>query len=92
LRQRKDSGGRVRDPLAVTSNSLLDALVSDVLAARPDAARVFVDRGMGCVGCAFAPFETIAEVARVYGIEAQALADALREAGVTFDVSKGAIQ
>jgi hybrid cluster-associated redox disulfide protein len=52
-------------------------LVSEVLAAMPAAARVFIDRGMGCVGCQFAPFETVAEVAHVYGIEPCDLANSL---------------
>jgi hybrid cluster-associated redox disulfide protein len=52
-------------------------LVSEVLAAMPAAAHVFIERGMGCVGCEFAPFETVAEVAQVYGIEPGDLANSL---------------
>jgi hybrid cluster-associated redox disulfide protein len=59
-------------------------LVADVLAGNPVAARVFIARRMGCVGCAFAPFETISEAARAYGIEpgdlARSLADAVAPA------------
>lgn len=53
---------------------LLDAMVADVLGARPAAARVFIERGMGCVGCTFAPFETVAEAARSYGLDPDELA------------------
>ncbi len=57
----------------------MHAIVADVLAARPGAARVFIDRGMGCVGCTFAPFETVAEAAHAYGLEPRALARALSD-------------
>ena len=54
-------------------------LVSDVLARNPAAARVFLDRRMSCVGCTFAPFETVGEAARVYGIDPLALATSVAE-------------
>lgn len=40
--------------------------VDDLLDQFPAAARVFIRRRMGCVGCAMARFETIADVCRVY--------------------------
>jgi hybrid cluster-associated redox disulfide protein len=55
----------------------LTMTVSGVLAARPAAARVFIERRMRCVGCTFAPFDTIADVARAYGMDCDELADAL---------------
>jgi hybrid cluster-associated redox disulfide protein len=66
----------------VTPADLLDTTVAAVLASCPEAARVFLDRGMGCPGCPFAAFETVSEVARVYGLEASELAAALLDAGV----------
>lgn len=66
---RKDDERRLRDAVAMTApDALLDMLVSDLLASTPAAARVFLERGMSCVGCAFAPFETVAEVASIYGM------------------------
>jgi hybrid cluster-associated redox disulfide protein len=79
LRKRKDGGRSLRDPRNVTAAHLLNTLLSDVLAERPAAARVFIDRRMGCVGCAFAPFETVGEAARAYGIEPGELAHALAD-------------
>lgn len=70
----------MRHPLKVTSTDLLNVLVADVLAANPLAARVFIARGMGCVGCTFAPFETISEAASAYGIEPSELARSLAAA------------
>ena len=44
-----------------------DLTVTQLLRRWPPAAAVFVRRGMACVGCSMAPFETLAEVASVYG-------------------------
>lgn len=78
MRTRKDNVPPPGDPQTVTS--LLDRLVSDVLAASPAAARVFIDRHMGCVGCPFAPFETVREAAGAYGTEPCELERSLAEA------------
>ena len=59
---------------------LLPLLVSDVLTLGPGVGRVFVDQGMGCVGCPFSRFETVADVACNYGVDAVHLAAALLEA------------
>ncbi|HXH07606.1 MAG TPA: DUF1858 domain-containing protein [Vicinamibacterales bacterium] len=58
----------------MTPAQVLDTSVADLLAAHPATAAVFVGRGMGCVGCAFARFETIAEVAVAYGCDPGELA------------------
>ena len=89
MRKRKDTCTPARDPCHVTPRELLNSLVSDVLADNPAAARVFIDRQMGCVGCTFAPFETVAEVARVYGFDADELAHALAEAQVVATPPEG---
>ena len=60
---------------------LLDMLVSDVLAANPAAARAFIERRMGCVGCPFAPFETVTQAALAYGLDPRELAAELAAAG-----------
>ena len=54
-------------------------LVSDVLALGSATAAVFVGHRMGCVGCTFARFETVGDVARVYGLDPQDLARSLAE-------------
>jgi hybrid cluster-associated redox disulfide protein len=43
--------------------------VAQVLRQWPASAAVFVRRGMACVGCSMAPFETLVEVASAYGEE-----------------------
>ena len=79
----------MRDPRLVNPNDLLHMLVAEVLADGPDAARVFIGLGMACVGCPFAPFETVSEAARAYGIEPRDLATALAGASSGVSASEG---
>ena len=46
-----------------------DLIVADVLARWPQIIPVFTHHRMGCVGCAMAPFETLAEVAAIYELD-----------------------
>jgi hybrid cluster-associated redox disulfide protein len=64
----------------MTPSELLDMPVSEVLAVLPASVRVFLDRGMSCPGCPFSPFETLADVAVVYGVDPISLAAAILEA------------
>jgi hybrid cluster-associated redox disulfide protein len=90
LRLRKDITAILRDPCTMTPADVLVLFVADVLAMSSGAARVFVDKGMGCVGCPFSRFETVADVARNYGVDPVQLAVALLEA-VCVDVTQGAL-
>ncbi len=47
--------------------------VEDLLTARPGARTVFLRHGMACVGCAMAPFDTLADAAKAYGLPLQTL-------------------
>jgi len=69
----------VRHADVVGPAELLDAVVAD-LAMSPAVARVFLDRGMACVGCPFARFETVADIAAVYGLDPLELAGNLAAA------------
>ena len=53
----------------VQPNLTADLMVADVLARWPQTIPVFTHHRMGCVGCAMAPFETLAEVAVIYGLD-----------------------
>lgn len=46
-----------------------DLIVADVLTRWPQTIPVFTYHRMGCVGCAMAPFETLAEVAVIYELD-----------------------
>lgn len=47
--------------------------IAEVLARWPGSARVLVDRGMHCVGCPIAPFETVAKACAIYGVPVEQL-------------------
>lgn len=56
--------------------------ISDVLERWPAAVAVFLHRRMACPGCTMAPFMTVGEAARSYGIPtADLLADLRAAAG-----------
>jgi hybrid cluster-associated redox disulfide protein len=63
----------------------LERTVEQTLDQFPLLVAVFVRRGMACVGCAMARFDTLAEAARTYDQEADAflaeLDDAARDEG-----------
>lgn len=63
--------------------------VAEVLSAWPATARVFLRRGMACVGCAMAPFDTLAEVAQVYGLASGDLVDDLVKAALEVSTTSG---
>jgi hybrid cluster-associated redox disulfide protein len=52
--------------------------MADLLAGWPEAGTVLGRRGMACVGCPMARFETIAEAAAAYEFDAEALLDEVR--------------
>lgn len=60
--------------------------VAEVLLKRPLAARILVNHRMHCVGCAIAPFETLAEACEIYGVS---LRDLLAELNATALESAG---
>jgi hybrid cluster-associated redox disulfide protein len=50
----------------------LNWIVADLLEGWPAAVPVFLKHRLGCAGCAMAPFDTLADVARVYQLDPQA--------------------
>lgn len=55
-------------------------VVAEVITQYPQAAAVFTGLRMACAGCAMAPFETLAEVAEIYGLKPETLLGAIRRA------------
>lgn len=47
--------------------------IKEAIEKYPEVAPVFIQHGMGCLGCAIASFETIEEGALAHGIEVDAL-------------------
>ena len=59
-----------------------DMKIGQVVENHPETVSVFMKHGLGCVGCAVARFENIAQGARAHGIDVDALiADLNKEVG-----------
>ena len=71
----------------MTERLTASTTVADALLKRPLAARILVHHHMHCVGCAIAPFETLAEACEIYGVPVQVL---LAELNATTTESAGA--
>lgn len=56
-----------------------DLTVAEVLTRWPETIPTFIRHRMGCVGCAIAPFETLAEVATIYGLNLEYFLRELQE-------------
>jgi hybrid cluster-associated redox disulfide protein len=54
--------------------------IMEVVQSWPQAATIFMEHGMGCLGCAAAHFENIEQGASAHGIDVDALIDALNVA------------
>jgi hybrid cluster-associated redox disulfide protein len=48
---------------------LIDLTVAEVLDRWPQTIPVFLHHRMACAGCVMAPFETLADVAAIYGLQ-----------------------
>lgn len=57
-----------------------DMGIMEVIEKWPKTAQVFIEQGMGCLGCAAAHFETIEDGALAHSMDVDALMDALNEA------------
>ena len=56
-----------------------DMSIMEVVQKYPDAAGVFMEAGMGCLGCAAARFENIEQGAMAHGIDIDALMEGLNK-------------
>ena len=50
-----------------------DTIIADILEAKPEAAPLFMEIGMHCLGCPAARGETLAEACAVHNTDADAL-------------------
>ena len=57
-----------------------DMSIMEVVQKYPDTVEVFMNSGMGCLGCAAAHFENIEQGALAHGIDIDALISNLNEA------------
>ena len=56
-----------------------DLTAAEVLERWPETIPVFFRYRMACVGCPIAPFETVADVAAIYGLDRECLVNELRQ-------------
>lgn len=54
--------------------------ITEVVSKYPELVSVFMEHGMGCLGCAAARFESIEQGARAHGIDVDNLINALNKA------------
>jgi hybrid cluster-associated redox disulfide protein len=66
--------------------------VANVLTLCPDAPRILLKRGMQCVGCSIAPFETLAEACAIYDVPVDALVAELNAAAARPAVQAGELR
>lgn len=59
-----------------------DMSIMDVVQKYPDTVEVFMNAGMGCLGCAAAHFENIEQGAAAHGIDIDALMESLNKVAV----------
>jgi hybrid cluster-associated redox disulfide protein len=57
-----------------------DMTVAEVLETWPETVGVFQGLKVACVGCVMAPFDTLADVARIYEMDLETIMDALHQA------------
>jgi hybrid cluster-associated redox disulfide protein len=56
-----------------------DLTVAQVMDRWPETIPIFFRYRMACVGCPIAPFETVAEVAAIYGLDLECFLNELRQ-------------
>ena len=62
------------------ANITPDMGIMEVVEKWPIAARILMEQGMGCLGCAAAHYESIGQGAAAHGLDVDALMIALNEA------------
>lgn len=61
---------------------LIDMSLAEIMARWPPTIRVFIDRGMHCVGCPIAPFHTVVEAAGEHRLDLAELSGELEAKAV----------
>jgi hybrid cluster-associated redox disulfide protein len=56
-----------------------DMTIGEVIRSKPEAARILMNFGMGCIGCPSSQAETLEEASMVHGMNIQELIEALNQ-------------
>ncbi|WP_058486622.1 DUF1858 domain-containing protein [Defluviitalea phaphyphila] len=54
-----------------------DMIIADILKINPNAARILMESGMGCLGCPSSQGESLEDAAAVHGIDVNSLLEKL---------------
>jgi hybrid cluster-associated redox disulfide protein len=63
-------------------------MVAEVLSRWPDTVPVFIRYRLACVGCLMARFERVADVPRIYGLDAQSFLREVQQAAYTAEKAR----
>lgn len=66
--------------MEATQTITADMSIGDVVREHPNTIQVFMQYGLGCLGCALARFENIGQGAQAHGIDVGALIEDLNKA------------
>lgn len=50
-----------------------DMIISEILEAKQEAARILMSNGMGCLGCPSSQMETLEQAAEIHGLDIEKL-------------------
>ncbi|MFW3145276.1 MAG: DUF1858 domain-containing protein [Thermoplasmatota archaeon] len=64
----------------MTDTITKDMSIAEVIQKHPDLIPIFIQHGLGCLGCAMASFETIEQGALAHGMDVKALMKDLNDA------------
>lgn len=56
-----------------------DMIIGDLVRKYPEAVKVLMDHGMGCVGCPSSQAESIEDACKVHGMDIESLLEALNK-------------
>ncbi len=56
-----------------------DINIGELLRKKPDAARILMEFGMGCLGCPSSQMETLEDAAKVHGIDVEKILEKLNK-------------
>jgi hybrid cluster-associated redox disulfide protein len=71
---------RVKEVAVEYTPLAADLTVAELMDRWPETVPIFFRYRMACVGCPIAPFETLADVAAIYGLDMECLVNELRQA------------
>lgn len=57
-----------------------DTIIADIVKAKPNAAQILMNYGMGCIGCPSAQMEKLEQACEIHGLDLEKILKELNEA------------